>query len=96
MSISGLVITLAEEPQQRDATLRALATHAGIELGATIENRVAAVAETNDRNEDAALWDWLHALPGVQFVDVAYVHFDEDEPRAAVENRGQGEGGVGP
>ena len=78
MPISGLVITLSPVAE--------LAAQAIATLGARPEFTP---AERNDRwlpvameaRDDAAsrdLHDWLCTLPGVEFVDVVYVNFDED------------------
>ena len=40
--------------------------------------------EARDDAESRDLHDWLNALPGVDFVDVVYVNFDEDEATASL------------
>lgn len=85
MPISGLVITLAEDPPWRTAALAALRDHPAIEVGEPTANRVPVVVDTADEEEDRRLWEWLHALPGVVLVVVAFIHFEQgpnpaDEP----------------
>lgn len=84
MPITGLVITLTSEPVARRAALDAMSAHRAIELGEAAGDRLPVVVEAKTPDENAALWEWLHALAGVQFVDVAYVSFEdqpENEPR---------------
>jgi hypothetical protein len=79
MITSGLVITLSA-----DATLAAQAVAS---VGARFEftadecqDRWLPVAmEARDDAESRALHDWLQALPGVEYVDVVSVNFEELE-----------------
>lgn len=82
MPISGLAITLSDNEPQAAATLKALASHPAITLGPQMGRRVPVVVETAGSHEDQAVWQWIHDLPGVQFVDVACVHFDDTHQAA--------------
>lgn len=79
MPISGLVVTLAEKPNDRASALMSLAAEARIEVGEIVGSRVPIVVETPSAEEDRQVWGWLHNLPGVLFVDVACIHFDDEE-----------------
>lgn len=50
----------------------------GIELGHRRGRRVPIVVDSPDRHADQQIWGWLNELPGVVFVDVVFVHFDDD------------------
>lgn len=75
MAISGLVITLAENPAGA-AALSALASDLRLTLGERFGQRVALVAETPSARNDHDLFDQLRELPGITQVDVTYVHLD--------------------
>jgi hypothetical protein len=77
MPISGLLVTLVEDAATRMTALTTLRQHPAIDVGEPAGGRVPIVVETLDENEDRLVWEWLHAIPGVTFVVVAYIHFDE-------------------
>ncbi len=79
MPISGLLITLDRDPGRRDAARTALEQHPAIEIGEGKDHRLPIVVDTPTSEEDRAVWEWLHQFPGATFVDVVYIHFDEDE-----------------
>ena len=79
MPISGLVVTLTDNPVLQQAALAAMREHPALELGERTRNQIALVAESACEEEDRLIWEWLHALPGVAMVVVAFIHFD-DEP----------------
>ena len=81
MPISGLVVTLSDNPVLQQAALAAMREHPALELGERTRNQIALVAESACEQEDRLIWEWLHALPGVAMVVVAFIHFD-DEPGA--------------
>ncbi len=88
MSVSGLVVTLADE-SAADQLLSALSSDARLTIGERCARRVAVVAETPDAPSDVALIEQLRHTPGIVNVDVAYVHWDQGA-NAAVEPRGDG------
>lgn len=77
MLISSLVITLHDAPELRAEALAALQAQSKIELGEVNACWLPAVMEADDDREAHALHDWIAMLPGVAFVDVAAVHFEE-------------------
>ena len=79
MPISGLVITLSEKARERSVALAALAEDRRIEIGEATESRLPIVVDTPSSEEDRHVWEWLHNLPGVVFVDVACIHFDDEQ-----------------
>jgi hypothetical protein len=76
--VSGLVITLSEKDEERRAALSALQNESQIEVGEGAGRRLPIVVDTPSSIEDRRIWEWLHSLPGVRFVDVACVHFDDE------------------
>ena len=79
MPISGLVVTLSPEPSSCQAALDALHRHPMVEVGEGLPHRRPIVVETGNTEETGRFWEWLQALPGVLFVDVAYVHLEDSE-----------------
>jgi hypothetical protein len=78
MPISGLVVALVDDLETRRTALAMLAQHPAIDVGEPAGGRVPIVVETLDENDDRLVWEWIHTVPGVTFVVVAYIHFDED------------------
>ncbi len=80
MSISGLVITLADDGPAAVRAERALAGDPRLRLGPRRGRRLAALADTPSPAEDRRLWERLHALEEIVRVDVVYVALDETDP----------------
>jgi nitrate reductase NapAB chaperone NapD len=76
MPVSGLVVTLTPEPRRREEALAAIGREPCIEVGASEAGRLAIVVDTVSSEDDRQVWEWLNALPGVEFVDVALVGFE--------------------
>jgi hypothetical protein len=68
--VISLVLRLTGDPQLRVSVLEALRAELGVELGELREGWLPVVAEIQDPRE---LHAWLENLPGVLFVDVAFV-----------------------
>jgi len=49
-----------------------------VELGPQNDNRIAATIETQSQREDRHLREWIESLPGVTYVDIAFIHFDDE------------------
>lgn len=79
MAISGLVITLDEDPELQRATLDVLRADARLTLGAPAGNRLPLVAETESATAGTELVESLFAQRGVRFVDVVSVDFSDEE-----------------
>lgn len=79
MTISGLVVTLSDEPDARSAALAHIARDSRLTAGELVRNRLPLVAETGDEREGEALVDALFEVPGIRFVDLISVHFCCDE-----------------
>jgi len=79
MPISSLAISLSRDAALADDAARSMEQHPRIEVGRRVGSRLPVVVDTPDREEDKAVWAWINQLPGVAFVDVVFVHFD-DQP----------------
>lgn len=77
MPVSGLVVSLTDEPHLREAAIASIRQETRIEVGIIRSGRMAIVLDTVSTDEDKQLWHWLSSLPGVVFVDVAMVGFEE-------------------
>ena len=62
MPISGLVVTLVEDPHRAEAALAAIANEAHFELGPRHDRQVSVVLDTPDRELDKRCWQRLNDL----------------------------------
>ncbi len=79
MPISGLVITFNAGFAGRERAIAELRAQPAIEIGEASENKLAIVVETFSKRDDEEIWDWLHQLPAVSMVQVAFVGFEDDD-----------------
>ena len=77
MPVSGLVVSLSDQPALREKAMDAIRDEPRIEIGVTKSRRMAIVIDTASSDDDKQLWNWLQELPGVAFVDVVMVGFEE-------------------
>lgn len=80
--ISGLVAYLGADEGLASAAVLAMDQHSTMELGPRDGRRQPLVLETQTAAESQQLTDWLSELPGVEHVDVVFVHLDEEPPAA--------------
>lgn len=80
MPVSGLILTLADDPARADAALADLVCDDRFDLGTRSGLRQPVTLTTDDRGEDRACWDWLQSHSDIDFVDVVCVFFDDAEP----------------
>ena len=76
MPISGLVVVLSGDLPSRASAIDALEREPVLTMGVLQANRQAIVLETDSQEEDQRIWAWLHSLPGVVMVEVAFVGFE--------------------
>ena len=76
MPVSGLVISLSEEPDLQAEALAAIGYRSEITMGVLEANQLAVVLDTPSSHQDKLLWQWLNSLPGVSLVEVAFVGFE--------------------
>ncbi len=90
MPISGLVITLSDDPSQRQIALDQLATDPRLTLGQLHGSRLPVVAETETvRQSTDLVREELLDIPGVVFVDIVSVDFSDIDESAEPEEREQ-------
>jgi hypothetical protein len=84
MIVSGLLVTLAGNAK-RAGILRALRRRPEFTTGRVNGRWLPVAMEAPDDAASRDLHDWLSALPGVEFVDVVCVSFDDSSPRRAAD-----------
>ena len=83
MPVSGLVVTFSDDKLISDQAFIAIKNNPQINIGPRQEKRMAIVLDTDSSLEDRILWDWLNTLPGVLFVDVVFVGFENADNETA-------------
>ena len=78
MPVSGLVVSLTDQPALRQQAIDAMGQEPRIEVGMIKQQRMSVVMDTSSSDEDKELWTWLTGLPGVVFVDVVMVGFENE------------------
>ncbi|MGZ3419807.1 MAG: hypothetical protein ACXWUG_18415 [Polyangiales bacterium] len=78
MTVSGLVVTLADDDDARARALAALACDPRVTCGEPQGLRLPVVTETTSLNEAEELFDALKVLQGVSFVDVVSIDFEAE------------------
>ncbi len=75
--ISGLVIQLSADDVLVADAIQAIKDQPVLELGLRTGRRQPLVLETRGSGESHDITDWLAELPGVEHVDVVFVHLDD-------------------
>ena len=83
MPVSGLVLTLKNDGAGSSAVLAELRAHGSITLGDRAGHRLPIVVDTPGSDEDRAVWEWLHTLPGIAFVELVCADMSADAGPAA-------------
>jgi hypothetical protein len=78
MPVSGLVFNLSNDAAGDEAFV-ALQARSELTLGMRAGKLVPAALETPDVRSSRAMHDWIASQPGVKFVDVVWVNFEENE-----------------
>lgn len=79
MITSGLVLTLTADAALASQACEALRSRPEITLGERNQRWLPIAAEAEGVAASRDLHDWLSALPGVEYVDVVEVNFEETE-----------------
>lgn len=79
MTVSGLVLTLDNDPIARARAWAALTEDPRVLCGEVHGLRLPVVTEAATLEEAEALCEALARLPGIQFVDVVSISFDQEE-----------------
>lgn len=77
MIISGLLLTLSEDARLADSAAAALRARPEFTLGERSRRWLPVVIEVENVRASRDLHDWLSDQPGVDFVDVVQVNFQE-------------------
>ena len=79
MPVSGLVVTLVEDGQARAHVIHRLAGDPRFTCGEPVGNRLPVALEAPDDRAARDIHQWLSELPGVEYLDVVFVGFDDDQ-----------------
>ena len=85
MTISGVILTLAEDPTLADEAMNWIHQAPELTVGHREGRRIAAVAETESPKADRRLWHTLQEQPGIAHVDITGVFFNEDDDDSATD-----------
>ncbi|MHC4303426.1 MAG: chaperone NapD [Planctomycetota bacterium] len=77
MPISGLLITLDDDPNASETAISTLKADPRIDVGEQRGPYLPVVADTAGKQENQRLWDELHELPGVMNVNLVFAHVDD-------------------
>lgn len=83
MHTSGLVVTLADDLILAKAALRQLADAGPFQVGESSGPCRAVVLEASDPKSSEQWHDWAASLPGIENVEVVFIHWDETEAEMA-------------
>lgn len=79
MPISGIVISIESDELNRQTVVQKIEDLPYIKLGQSSSQRIPAVLETPSARQDRQAIQEINDIPGVTFVDVVFVHFDQEE-----------------
>jgi len=77
MSISGLLITLADDANAFEAAISTLRADPRIDVGDRRGPYLPVVTDTDGKQENQRLWDELKELPGVVNVNLVFADLDD-------------------
>jgi hypothetical protein len=76
--VSGMVLTLSGDAELSAAARAAVQAHPSIQAGEAAGPRLPIVVDTATQEQTEAVWEWLHGLEGVRFVDLVCADSSED------------------
>lgn len=79
MSVSGLVITLSEDPVERACAFERLRGRSDLQFGELSDRWLPVVMEKSDNESAEAVFREISLLRGVEYVDVVFVQFEDGE-----------------
>lgn len=77
MIVSGLLVTLART-SDRQTLIKAVRSRSELTVGELNDRWLPVALEARDDAHSRELHDWIGAQPGVEFVDVVSVSFEDD------------------
>jgi hypothetical protein len=78
MPVSGLVLTLSSDAERTSAAISELRSHPSIVIGDLAGPKLPIVVDTPTSEDDRAVWEWLHSLPGIRFVELVCADVSAD------------------
>ena len=78
MPVSGLLLTLSTRGDLAEAALDRLKSDPKIEVGSAHGRRLPIVLDTSNRAENDRYWQRLQEDPGIAYIDVTCVYFDQE------------------
>lgn len=79
MPISGLVVVCQSLELLEEKVVQSLSRHPNIVLGERCGNQLAIVVDTESKEEDIKVENWICNLPGVQEIKIAFIGFGDDQ-----------------
>jgi hypothetical protein len=83
MITSGLVLTLNADAALAEQAVASLRARPEFTPGERNDRWLPVALEARDESARRDLHDWIETLPGVDFVDVVYVNFSDDDEAPA-------------
>lgn len=80
MQTCAWVVTLTADEPRAEAVRQTLRGAGPFTLGPMQGNKLAVVVETTDPHEAQAWHEWAAALPGVENIEVVFVHWEDAAP----------------
>ena len=77
MSISGLLITLTDDPNASETAISTLKADPRIDVGERRGPYLPVVADTTGKHQNQCLWDELNKLAGVINVNLVFADLDD-------------------
>ena len=78
MMTSGLVVMLEEDSPESISALAEIHSAPALTLGEQTGRWLSVALETDDADESERWHEWLRRLPGVEDVEVVFVHWDAE------------------
>lgn len=81
--ISSVICELCSDESRRQHTLAEIDGHPHLESGNLVDFRkLPVVIDAEDAKQSKSVTEWLQQLDGVEFVDVVFVHFEDQPPQS--------------
>lgn len=81
LPISGLIVVFESLEALNDLVVEQLFNHSYITVGERSVDRIAIVVDSDSKDHDDDIWSWLSNLPGVSEIKIAFVGFDDEQPK---------------
>lgn len=78
MPISGLVVVCQSPEILDDKVIEPLSRHCNIEIGQRCANQLAIVVDTESKEQDLEIGNWISSLPGVLEIRITFIGFDDE------------------